>query len=110
MTFGDDDYYAKADHEAASKFISQKLFREFQNLSRRPRSTSFMASWLAVLVTGFKASPSMYPIVALDAATSPRRNEILAFRWTDHDAEKRLSASSALEVTKTARPANDNSG
>jgi hypothetical protein len=47
MTFDDDDYYAKADHEAASKFIGQKLFREFQNHSRRPRSTSFAASWLA---------------------------------------------------------------
>ena len=29
ITFDDDDYYAKADHEAASKFIGQKLFREF---------------------------------------------------------------------------------
>jgi hypothetical protein len=35
MTFGDDDYYAKADHEAASKFIGQKLFREFQNHRRK---------------------------------------------------------------------------
>jgi integrase len=55
---------------------------------------------LATLVAGYKPS-SMYPIVALDAATGPRRNEILAFRWTDLDVEKKaLRVERALEVTK----------
>jgi integrase len=56
---------------------------------------------LATVVSGFKASPAMYPIVALDAATGPRRNEILAFRWIDLDVEKKsLRVERALEVTK----------
>jgi integrase len=43
----------------------------------------------------------MYPIVALDAATGPRRNEILAFRWTNLDVEKKsLRVERALEGTK----------
>jgi integrase len=55
---------------------------------------------LATLVAGFKPS-SLYPIVALDASTGPRRNEILAFRWIDHDPEKKtLKVERALEVTK----------
>jgi integrase len=65
---------------------------------------------LAIVVSGFKASPAMYPIVALDAATGPRRNEILAFRWIDLDVEKKaLRVERALKVTKkfvfvTSRP------
>jgi integrase len=56
---------------------------------------------LATLVTGFKPSPTMYPVVAVDAATGARRNEILGFRWLDHDPEKKtLRVERALEVTK----------
>jgi integrase len=56
---------------------------------------------LATVVSGFRASPAMYPIVALDAAAGPRRNEILAFRWIDLDVEKKsLRVERALEVTK----------
>jgi integrase len=40
---------------------------------------------LATLVAGFNLSPALYPIVALTAATGVRRNEILAFRWSDFD-------------------------
>jgi integrase len=55
---------------------------------------------LAKLVAGYKPS-SMYAIVALDAATGPRRNEILAFRWSDLDVDKKsLRVERALEVTK----------
>jgi integrase len=55
---------------------------------------------LAAVVAGFKPS-SMYPIVALDAATGARRNEILAFRWSDLDVGKKaLRVERALEVTK----------
>jgi integrase len=56
---------------------------------------------LATLVSGFKPSPTMYPVVAVDAATGVRRNEMLAFRWTDFDPEqKTLKVERALEVTK----------
>ena len=56
---------------------------------------------LATLVSGFKPSPTMYPVVAVDAATGARRNEMLAFRWTDFDPEqKSLKVERALEVTK----------
>ena len=56
---------------------------------------------LATVVTGYRASPAMYPIVALDAASGVRRNEILAFRWADLDVEKKtLRVERALEVTK----------
>jgi integrase len=56
---------------------------------------------LAKLVTGFKPSTTMYAPVAVDAATGARRNELLAFRWTDHNPEKKtLRVERALEVTK----------
>ncbi len=56
---------------------------------------------LAKLVAGFKPSATMYAPVAVDAATGARRNELLAFRWTDHDPEKKtLRVERALEVTK----------
>jgi integrase len=56
---------------------------------------------LATLVIGFKPSASMYAPVAIDAATGARRNELLAFRWTDLDVEKKaLRVERALEVTK----------
>jgi len=38
---------------------------------------------------GFKPSQTMYLPVALAAATGVRRNELLAFRWTDLDVEKK---------------------
>lgn len=56
---------------------------------------------LATLVLGFKPSARMYAPVAIDAATGARRNELLAFRWTDLDVEKKaLRVERALEVTK----------
>ena len=56
---------------------------------------------LGTLVSGFKPSASMYAPVALDAATGARRNELLAFRWTDLDVEKKaLRVERAIEVTK----------
>lgn len=56
---------------------------------------------LAKLVAGFKGAPALYPIVALTAATGVRRNEILAFRWSDFDAVKKtIRVERALEVTK----------
>jgi integrase len=56
---------------------------------------------LATLVTGFKPSATMYAPVAVDAATGARRNELLAFRWTDLDVERKtLRVERALEVTK----------
>jgi integrase len=57
---------------------------------------------LAKLVTGFKPSATMYAPVAVDAATGARRNELLAFRWIDHDdpVKKTLRIERALEVTK----------
>ncbi len=46
-------------------------------------------------------SPSLDRQNLLDAATGPRRNEILAFRWIDLDVEKKtLRVERALEVTK----------
>ena len=43
----------------------------------------------------------MYAPVAVDAATGARRNELLAFRWTDLDVEKKaLRVERAIEVTK----------
>ena len=56
---------------------------------------------LGTLVSGFKPSAAMYAPVAIDAATGARRNELLAFRWTDLDVEKKsLKVERALEVTK----------
>jgi integrase len=55
---------------------------------------------LATLISGFKSS-SIFPIVVLAAATGARRNEILAFRWTDLDTEKKtLRIERAWEPTK----------
>jgi len=55
---------------------------------------------LQTLVTGFEPL-AIHPIVALDAATGARRNEILAFRWTDFDPDKKtIRVERALEVTK----------
>jgi integrase len=52
-------------------------------------------------VDGFKASPSLYPIVALTAATGMRRGEVLALRWTDFDpVAKTIKIERALEQTK----------
>ncbi|WFU36297.1 site-specific integrase [Bradyrhizobium brasilense] len=56
---------------------------------------------LKTLVCGFKRSVTMYVPVAVDAATGVRRNELLAFRWTDFDADlKTLKVERALEITK----------
>jgi integrase len=56
---------------------------------------------LGTLVNGFKPLASMYAPVAVDAATGARRNELLAFRWTDLDVEeKALRVERAIEVTK----------
>jgi integrase len=56
---------------------------------------------LRTLVGGFKPSATMYAPVAVDAATGARRNELLAFRWTDLDVERKtLRVERALEVTK----------
>jgi integrase len=55
---------------------------------------------LAALVAGFKPS-SLYPIVALAAASGARRNELLGLRWGDLDTEnKTLRIEWALEQTK----------
>jgi integrase len=55
---------------------------------------------LARLITGFEPS-TLYPVVALAAATGARRNELLALRWTDLDAEKKtLRIKRAWEQTK----------
>jgi integrase len=55
---------------------------------------------LKALVNGFKAS-SLYSIVALASSTGARRNELLALRWTDFDAEKKtVRIERALEQTK----------
>jgi len=43
ITFDDGDYYAKADHEAASKFIGQKRFREFSKSSPQTHALNLMA-------------------------------------------------------------------
>jgi integrase len=58
-------------------------------------------SELATVVAGFRPSPVMYPIVALTAAIGARRNEVLAFRWSDLDVEKKtLRVERALDFTK----------
>jgi|SRR5579863_1508134 len=55
---------------------------------------------LSSLLLGFKPS-SLYPVVALAAATGARRNELLALRWSDFDAAaKTLRIERALEQTK----------
>lgn len=55
---------------------------------------------LADLIAGFRSS-SVFPIVALAAATGARRNELLALRWSDLDtAKKTLRIERALEQTK----------
>lgn len=55
---------------------------------------------LAALIGGFKTS-TIFPIVALAAATGARRNEILALRWSDLDTEKKtLRIERAWEPTK----------
>jgi integrase len=55
---------------------------------------------LATLLTGFRDS-TLYPIVAVAAFTGARRNEILALRWSDFDADaKTLTIKRALEETK----------
>ena len=56
---------------------------------------------LGVLVAGFRPSATMYAPVAIDAATGARRNELLAFRWTDLNVEqKALRVERALEMTR----------
>jgi integrase len=56
---------------------------------------------LRELLTGFKSSATMYAPVAVDAATGARRNELLAFRWTDLNEEKKaLRVERAWEQTK----------
>lgn len=55
---------------------------------------------LAALIAGFKPS-SIFPAVVLAAATGARRNELLALRWADLDADnKTLRIERALEQTK----------
>ncbi len=55
---------------------------------------------LRKLVQGFKAA-TLFPIVSVAAFTGARRNEILALRWSDLDAEKKeLRIERALEETK----------
>jgi integrase len=55
---------------------------------------------LATLIAGFEKS-SLYPVIALAAATGARRNELLALRWTDLDAAKKtLRIERAWEQTK----------
>ncbi|MEH2546648.1 integrase [Bradyrhizobium sp. AZCC 2262] len=55
---------------------------------------------LAKLIAGFSAS-SLYPVIALAAATGARRNELLALRWVDLDVEKKtLRIEWTLEQTK----------
>jgi integrase len=57
------------------------------------------AAQLQTLVQGFKGL-SLFPIVAVAAFTGARRNEILALRWTDLDADKRtLRIERAVEET-----------
>lgn len=52
------------------------------------------------LVAGFKQS-TIYPVVALTAAIGARRNEVLAFRWSDFDPDKKtIRVERALEETK----------
>lgn len=56
---------------------------------------------LAALIAGFKPSQTMYLPVAVAAATGVRRNELLAFRWTDLDVEKKtIRVERAWETTE----------
>lgn len=56
---------------------------------------------LAILVDGFRPSASMFAPVAVDAATGLRRNELLAVRWVDFNAEaKTVRIERALDFTK----------
>jgi integrase len=56
---------------------------------------------LAKLVTGFKRCPALFALVALCASTGLRRNEALAARWSDLDAERRtLRIERAWEPSK----------
>jgi integrase len=58
-------------------------------------------SELATVVAGFRPSPTMFPIVALTSSIGARRNEVLAFRWSDLDTEKKaLRVERALDFTK----------
>jgi len=58
-------------------------------------------SELATVVAGFRPSPTMFPIVALTSSIGARRNEVLAFRWSDLDVEKTaLRVERALDFTK----------
>jgi integrase len=55
---------------------------------------------LTTLISGFRSS-TIFPIVALAAATGARRNEILALRWSDLDTDKKtLRIERAWEPTK----------
>lgn len=56
---------------------------------------------LAKLIAGFRSSNLMYAPVVVDAATGVRRNELLAFRWTDLNEERKtLKVERAWEQTK----------
>lgn len=57
---------------------------------------------LGKLIVGFRnKSPALYPLIALVASTGLRRNEALALRWTDLDADKNtLRIERAWEPTK----------
>lgn len=55
---------------------------------------------LAGLIAGLKPS-SLFPVVALAAASGARRNELLALRWTDLDPQRKtLRIERAWEQTK----------
>jgi integrase len=55
---------------------------------------------LTTLIAGFSTS-SLYPVIVAAAATGARRNELLALRWTDLDADKKtLRIERAWEPTK----------
>jgi integrase len=55
---------------------------------------------LTSLIEGFRSS-TVYPVVALAAATGARRNELLALRWVDLDVGKKtLRIERALEQTR----------
>ena len=57
------------------------------------------ADQLRTLIQGFKGS-ALFAIVAVAAFTGARRNEILALRWEDLDAEKKtLRIERAIEET-----------
>jgi integrase len=43
---------------------------------------------LTTLIAGFSTS-SLYPVIMAAAANGARRNELLALRWTDLDADKK---------------------